>query len=737
MAAQKPPRYREGWSRAADAIAKERTRATRHLHKRGLTGAEKKRAWAAVNTLNKRIQRQVKKDRHNAREKMQSKLRAAADKRSVPEVAAILRKRRRDTADAEMMGDSLDPADFTRYFADKPTPERSIPMRHFSLQPSMKQHLQEAILKSKSGKAPGPDGIPAEIYKIAPEVFASVFYHIFKACGRLAATIPGWDLSILIPIPKRGDTALPQNNRPLRLIASIKKILGHVIARAVSGEVQNKKSQFGFQGGTSALEALVLVIAHLQQSPTHTVAVDQASAYDTVCKEYLMQLVDRKHTPETAALITMMLQPATVYTKGDRTNTRRLIDVGLTQGGTESPCLFNHMMDDLLEEIESALTAFLLETDPSPAKAFADDLLLQLRTLLNAKRALLACARWELRTTQKFNMKKGKSAVLHHPSDPADLGLVVNDKSILPETSFEYLGITITATGPSHASLTRRVVSASMALHSLSAMHILVRGMNMRHARMIYDTFIVSKWTYACFLQPITPETLQRLHGLDAGFLSATTAAVYTSAKGRRRAALPVMRSLARLPSPMLRRQMLAHAYVTRLLRVIADPALPSNSRQRARNAHSALKQISSFVELVPDLNSPWKRIDARTAREQEWNRASQLSARPVPPPGRHSTYYPPAMRLRQAWARNLATRYHCNSFPILHRSVQRAGPRPLRGRRPKPLTEAAVLTEAERNALRTLKHLHKADCTNAELAMIETALTTLRPRDAWARSMK
>ena len=736
-AARKPARYREGWTRATDALAKQRTRATRRLHKKNMTTEEKKQAWVSVNKLNKQIQRQVKKDKHAAREETQRNLRDAAEKRSVEDVAAVLRKRCRDTADADLMGGSLNPADFTRYFADKPDPPHPVALRHFFLQPSMREKLEKAIQQMKRGKAPGPDGIPADIYKIAPSLFATAFFYIFQACGRLAATIPGWDLSILIPIPKRGALELPQNHRPLRLINTIKKIFGLAIAGIVKREAPNNIAQFGFQEQTSALDALVLVVAHLRTPHLHTIAVDQAGAYDSVCRTYLMTLVDRKHTAHTAALISMMLQPATVYTQGDVTKTRRTLNVGLTQGGNESPDLFNIMADDLLAEIVRALIDSIQKADPSPAKAFADDLLLQLRTLLNAKRALLACERWETRTGQRFTMKEGKSAVLQQPGDAVELGLQVNNKTILPATSFEYLGITITATGPTEDSIRRRCQSASIALQSLRALHILVRGMNIRHARMIYDTFIVSKWSYACFLQPLSEGTLMRLNGLDAGFLSAVTATVRTREKGNRRAALPIMRAIARLPSPQHRRQVLAHSYAARLIRIIRDPKAPSTSRIRAQNAHRALEQIPAFLVLVPNPHSPWKAEHIRAAREKEWARASQLLSRPVPPPGRGRTYYPPAMRLQDAWARNLAMRYHCNTFPILHRALPRAGPRPLRGRRLKPITEVAMLTTGERDALATLKKLLNADCTNNALAAITAALSTLRPRDTWARSTR
>lgn len=66
---------------------------------------------------------------------------------------------------------------------------------------------------------------------------------------------------------------------------------------------------------------------------------------------------------------------------------------------------------------------------------------------------------------------------------------------------------------------------------------------------------------------------------------------------------------------------------------------------------------------------------------------------------------------------------------------MTRAGPRPPRDRRPKPITEVAVLSIAERDALTTLKHLQNADCNNNALVVITASITILRPRDAWAQA--
>lgn len=480
---------------------------------------------------------------------------------------------------------------------------------------------------------------------------------------------------------------------------------------------------------------MTIVVADLRHPGITTIAADQKGAYDTVDRRKLMTLVDRRHTQATANLVPMLLQPGTVYTKGDISRILRLIDVGLTQGGPDSPALYNILGDDLLQTIRRALEEFLESDAPQAAKSFADDLLLQLLTLLNAKRALRACGQWAQGSGQVFNMKKGKSAYLiQHAAEP-DPDLRINGERILGQEEFDYLGISISSTGPTDSSLSRRLRAASFAFASLHRTDILVRGMDFSVARMVYDTFIVAKWTYAVFLVPFTDTSRRAADGLDAALISATVVKCRAVTGRGTRPALPMLRAVTRLPSPDLRRQAAAHSFTARMLALSTDDDIPQHTRAKASATCSALSKIPAFRDLVSDPTKPWSRKDAHAARTREWDRASAGLARPVPPPGHGGHYYPPAMRLRPAWARNLAARYHVSTFPILHRPVPRAGPRRRNARALTPLREKAVLTAAETDALETLKLLHRTSTTNRQLIDIVAALETLRPRDAWARS--
>lgn len=99
----------------------------------------------------------------------------------------------------------------------------------------------------------------------------------------------------------------------------------------------------------------------------------------------------------------------------------------------------------------------------------------------------------------------------------------------------------------------------------------------------------------------------------------------------------------------------------------------PTNTRRRASSALLAsLPHIPGMRVLVPDLQRSWTRKEEGDAKAAECQRMAQLSRRPAPPPSTRPTLLPPAMRLQEKWPAALGARYHCFTFPIVHRPLPR-----------------------------------------------------------------
>ena len=100
------------------------------------------------------------------------------------------------------------------------------------------EELLTAVDSLKNGKAPGPDGIPTEILKIAAHECPKLILHMYNTCARAGIFSKLWKRARLVLISKgKGDPRLPNSWRPLGLLdtagKSYEKMLQSRLLRAI------------------------------------------------------------------------------------------------------------------------------------------------------------------------------------------------------------------------------------------------------------------------------------------------------------------------------------------------------------------------------------------------------------------------------------------------------------------------------------------------------------------------
>ena len=83
----------------------------------------------------------------------------------------------------------------------------------------------------RNNKAPGEDGIPTEVYKAMPDVFALWVYRVFNAVWLSESYPADWSEAILLPFFKKGDRKLCSNYREISLIDVVAKAFTVLILR--------------------------------------------------------------------------------------------------------------------------------------------------------------------------------------------------------------------------------------------------------------------------------------------------------------------------------------------------------------------------------------------------------------------------------------------------------------------------------------------------------------------------
>ena len=83
----------------------------------------------------------------------------------------------------------------------------------------------KAITALTANKAPGPDGVPGDVYKSEPLVWGPLLTNIVNAAA-IEGVPEAWGLSTIIPIFKKGDKTSPTCYRPISLLNSVIKVVG-------------------------------------------------------------------------------------------------------------------------------------------------------------------------------------------------------------------------------------------------------------------------------------------------------------------------------------------------------------------------------------------------------------------------------------------------------------------------------------------------------------------------------
>ena len=130
------------------------------------------------------------------------------------------------------------------------------------------EEVKMAIRQIKSGKAAGPDNIPAEALKSDIEITANMLHLLFKKIWEEEQVPTDWKEGYLIKIPKKGDLSQCENYRGISLLSVPGKVFNRVLLNrmkdAVDAELRNH--QAGFRKDRSCTDQIATLRIIVEQS---------------------------------------------------------------------------------------------------------------------------------------------------------------------------------------------------------------------------------------------------------------------------------------------------------------------------------------------------------------------------------------------------------------------------------------------------------------------------------------
>jgi hypothetical protein len=311
-----------------------------------------------------------------------------------------------------------------------------------------------AAWKIAPGKAPGPDGLPIDCFRLP--LVASAVRRIMNNIMFGGKPAPDeWRTATIVPIPKKPSARTLDQHRGIALMNLAAKLFNRILLDRVRPLVDKwlLNEQNGFRRGRSTTQHILTLrriteecIAHKLE--LHLIFIDFRKAFDSVSRAMLPSILKAYGIPEILQTGICSLYEGTTASVKTRDGITNLFktESGVLQGDVLAPFLFTLYIDIALRTaLREDDNGFVIERRRSsrhPAKylsalAYADDLVV-LSSSVNGAQIILT----HLETACKnlgltINTDKTKSLSLHSTSP---ISFSTSEGTIQSCTSFLYLG---------------------------------------------------------------------------------------------------------------------------------------------------------------------------------------------------------------------------------------------------------------------------------------------------------
>lgn len=341
----------------------------------------------------------------------------------------------------------------TFLFPQNNAPEERLRPREIPHIPLFTQKdLEDAARKLKANKAPGPDGIPAEIIKEVALKRPQMMLQMYNSCLQEGIFPDEWKRQQLVLISKgKGDPDSPSAYRPLCLLDTAGKLFERLLKprliEAVDAAGGLSERQHGFRPRRSTIGAIgdVVNIVEAAQSerarPLVILAtLDVKNAFNSLrWPDVLKAIEERFRIPQylTRVIRDYLKNRVLIY---NTTEGQRRIEVtsGAAQGSILGPDLWNISYDEILN-MEMPQDTFLV--------GYADDIaaVIKARSMDEAKRKLnqvmIRTRMWLNAHGLQLAAHKTEILLITRKHMPLELDFNVGEVTLTSKRVLNYLGI--------------------------------------------------------------------------------------------------------------------------------------------------------------------------------------------------------------------------------------------------------------------------------------------------------
>ena len=413
------------------------------------------------------------------------------------------------------------------------------------------------IKKLKEGKS--TNDIPSTFIKnaLSCNEFREELMKLYKTIWETLLIPKDWGHSKLITLwkgPAKGKASDPSAYRGLQVGSTLCKILMMLIINRLKTwyEAQLLDQQQGFRCGRGTTDGIFIVkslqqITNKMKKPTYLLFVDLTAAFDHVERDWLFQTIRSRFKSDYDITIVQLIECLYACTTASLVETpddKFELNVGVRQGGVESPMLYNLFMDFVmrvyLEKCKEQNIKFVKLKYRIPASAsstgrlscgtvtvdwngYADDLILA----FDDERSLTQGISLLNDTFKKYrlniNAAKTKTMILNQKYEEREYPNTIcslEGEAIENVVKYRYLGSEIKNDEPNtgQTELELRTDVAECKYYSLSR-NLFNMSVNIKTRTKILNSLVRSRLLYSCQTWCCTKAQMSRINSTYLSFL--------------------------------------------------------------------------------------------------------------------------------------------------------------------------------------------------------------------------
>jgi hypothetical protein len=389
------------------------------------------------------------------------------------------------------------------------------------------EEVRKCLSKLKSGKAAGSSGIVAEMLKAGGHLVEEKLWKFFRRVWNEVDVPKDWESGIVMPLFKKGNRMDLDNYRGISLMDVVGKVFSGILRDRLENFYEGKivEEQAGFRKGRGCVDQgytlAQVVLKRLEvQKNTYLCFVDLKKAYDSVWREGLFRRMADDGVPEKLlSLVKRWYKNVNVRVRvNDVESDWFQSKVGVRQGDTLSPLLFNIFINGIVGKVKESGLGIKIGNEVVSVLLFADDMVLvaeneiELGHLMGKVKEY--CDKWQL----VVNVNKTKVVVVS--KDGNEVAKVKYGQSELECVSkYCYLGMVFSSDGRWKVEVDRRVQAGRAALSGVSKHVIWNKNISTPVKKVVFEAMVKSKLMYGSEVWWANQSEMARMETVQNDFL--------------------------------------------------------------------------------------------------------------------------------------------------------------------------------------------------------------------------